>query len=416
MDHQGHVVIVDAYAPSRRLAPEFVKAGFACVRLQSTPEVPPVYRSAPPPLDDFVANLVHTGDLEATTAAVAAYRPVAVLTGGELGVMLADAVSERLGLATNGTALSEARRDKFTMIETIRRAGLGAARQIRVRDAAELAAWHREIGGRVVVKPSRSAGGDRVSFCSTPEESARAFTAMAGSRDIFSAVNETAVAQEYLPGTEYMVNTVSRAGRHHVCDIWRTTRVSANGLVDLCDALHLVPCEGEVAAQLTGYTHQVLDALGVRYGPAHVEVRMTPAGPRLVELGARMPGGDIPYYASLGIGESQLDWTVDAYVRPDRFDARRRDPYRLRRYCAMVAMISPFEGTLRGYRDLPGIEALESFHQLLTLVQPGQPLRRTVDDLSYPLIVTLVHELAEVVARDHGTIRYLDGHGFYQLG
>lgn len=82
----------------------------------------------------------------------------------------------------------------------------------------------------------------------------------------------------------------------------------------------------------------------------------------------------------------------------------------------MVAMISPFEGTLRGYRDLPAIEALESFHRLLTLVQPGQPLRCTVDDLSYPLIVTLVDELAEVVARDHGTIRYLDGHGSYQLG
>ena len=412
---KGNVVIVDVYAPTRRLAPEFRAAGYTCVRVRSTPEIPPFYRSAGVDPADYAAEIVHDGDLDATLAAVAAWEPLAVIAGGELGVEFADLLSERLGLPTNGTALSTARRDKYTMVETVKAAGLRGARQLRVENADDLRAWHRDLGGRVVVKPLRSAGGDGVAFCDTPEDSVRAYRSLAGTSDIFAGRNDAVLAQEYLPGTEYMVDTVSRDGLHHVCDIWMTTRVCANGMVDLADALRLVAADTPVARRLTSYAFQVLDALGVRHGPAHVEIRMTPGGPCLVEIGARMPGGEIPYSAWLGIGESQLGWTVDAYVRPERFLARHREPYRVRRFCAIAAMISPVEGTLRGYRDLGAIEELESFHTMHTIVSPGERLSRTVDDLSIPITVTLLHESEEAVTRDLGTLRYLDGMGFYDV-
>jgi biotin carboxylase len=412
---RGQVVIVDSYAPARRLAPEFRKAGYACVRVQSTPGVPMVYASAPVPLEDYVDNILHEGDVGVTLAAVAAHEPVAVVAGSEVGVEFADLLSERLGLPSNGTALSEARRHKYRMVETIKQAGLRGARQLLVSDAEQLSAWHQEIGGRVVIKPVRSAGGDGVAFCDTPEESVKAYLAILGATNIFSNRNETVVAQEYLPGTEYMVNTVSRDGRHHVCDVWRTSRISANGLLDLSDTLWLIPGTGPVVDQLASYTGQVLDALEVRHGPAHVEIRLTPSGPCIVEVGARLPGGDMPYYAGMAIGESQLEWTVDAYVRPERFHARCDTPYRLRRFCARVGLISPYDRTLRAYRDLETIESLESFHDMQVSVAPGQRLHRTVNDLTYPIFVTLAHELEELVIRDHGTIRYLDGESFYEV-
>ncbi|GAA0341421.1 ATP-grasp domain-containing protein [Actinoallomurus spadix] len=415
MSGQPHVVLVDTYAPTRLLAPRFRALGYRCVRVQSTPEPPPVYASEPVDLGDYAASVVHDGDVDRTLAAVAAFDPVAVVPGGEVGVEFSDLLSERLGTPTNGTALSAARRDKFLMVETIKRAGLRGARQLRVTDAAELADWHRELGGRVVIKPLRSAGGDGVSFCDTPEESVRAYRALLGSRDVFAGRNESVVAQEYLSGTEYMVNTVSRDGRHHVCDVWKTTRINANGITDLCDALCLIASDEKVVPALTEYAGRVLDALGVRHGPAHVEVRMTPDGPCLVEVGARMAGGDIPYYASLGIGESQIEWTADAYVRPDRFHARCGEPYRVRRFCAMVAMVSPYEGTLREYCGAETIRRLESFHDIDFLVKPRGRLRRTVDDLTYPVVVTLMSPSEEAVLRDIGTIRYLDGLGFYDV-
>ncbi|MEW2353475.1 ATP-grasp domain-containing protein [Spirillospora sp. NPDC029432] len=416
MSDRRHVVLVDTYTPTRLLAPRFRALGYRCVRVQSTPEPPPLFASDQVRHDDYVASVVHDGDVAATVEAVAAFDPVAVVPGGEVGVEFCDLLSERLGTPTaNGTSLSAARRDKHTMVETIKRAGLRGARQLRVADADELADWHRDLGGRVVIKPLRSAGGDGVSFCDTPAESVRAYRALLGSRDIFAGRNDSVVAQEYLPGTEYMVNTVSRDGRHHVCDIWKTTRINANGITDLCDALRLIASDEKEVPALTAYAGRVLDALGIRHGPAHVEIRMTPDGPCLVEVGARIAGGDIPYYASLGIGESQIDWTVDAYVRPERFHERCGRPYEVRRFCAMVAMVSPYEGTLREYRGAEEIRALESLHDMKLLVKPQGRLRRTVDDLSYPVIVTLMDPSDEVVARDIGTIRYLDGPGFYDV-
>jgi biotin carboxylase len=411
---RGTVVIVDAYQPTRRLAPTFRGAGYGCVRVQSTPEPPRVYRSAFP-LDDYLANIVHNGDFDRTLREVARYEPAAVVPGGEIGVEFADALSEALGLPSNGTATSDARRDKFTMIETLRRAGVRAARQILVDDEESLRAWHIAVGGRLVVKPTRGSGGEGVHFCDTPEESVAALHRIVGARNLFSQTNSAAVAQEYLPGTEYVVNTVSRDGRHHVCDLWRTTRINANGVPDLCDAVHLMARSGVIQDQLVEYAELVLDALGIRHGPGHLEVKLTPDGPCLVEVGARIPGADLPHYARLAVGESQLDWIVDAYVRPDRFHQRWTEHYRLRRHVASVAMISTVDGILRGYRDLDAIRRLDSHHEIRQLVRPGERIRPTVDDLTYPLITTLVHEVEEFVLRDAGTLRFLDGPDFYRL-
>ncbi|MFI1719286.1 ATP-grasp domain-containing protein [Streptomyces litmocidini] len=408
------VCVVDSYGLSKTLVDEFLRRGADVVRVQSTPEVPAAYRG-PFDLSDYRDNIVHRGDLAATARAVAAHRPVAVVPGGEIGVELADALSELLGLPTNGTALSTARRDKYVMIETVRRAGAAAARQSLVTDERAVRAWHGSVGGRIVVKPLRSAAGNGVHFCDTPEESAAAVRAVIGSENVFSERNTAAVAQEYLRGTEYMVNTVSRDSVHRVCEIWRTTRITANGVADLSDSVYLMPRRGEVQDRLTAYAGEVLDALDVRHGPAHVEIKITASGPVLVEAGARIGGANLPYYAQLARGASQLDWTVDAYLEPDRFLARHEEDDPRALHCAFVGLVSPFTGTLRGYPYLERLRALESFHEVRVAVAPGERIRRTVDDLSYPATVVLLHDSEETVLRDANTIRYLDGPSFYDV-
>ncbi|WP_328969545.1 ATP-grasp domain-containing protein [Streptomyces sp. NBC_00239] len=408
------VALVDTYGLSKTLADEFQKQGATLVRVQSTEDVPTAYRGAFD-LSPYAENIVHRGDLAATARAVAAHRPVAVVAGGEIGVELADALSESLGLPTNGTALSSARRDKYVMVETVKAAGVPAARQLLARSAAELDAWHREHGGRIVVKPLRSAAGNGIHFCATPDESTAAFDRISGRENVFSQLNDGAVAQEYLRGTEYMVNTVSRDGVHRVCEIWRTTRITANGVQDLSDTVYLMQRTGPVQDELTAYAGRVLDALGIAHGPAHVEIKLTADGPRLIEAGARICGANLPLHAQQAHGSSQLDWTAEAYLRPERFLARHADPVPPGRFCAFVGLVSPLSGTLRGYRGLDEIRHLESFAELKVYVRPGATLARTVDDLSYPAVVVLMHDSEETVLRDANTIRYLDGPSFYDV-
>jgi len=417
MSVNGNVVIVDAYAPTRRLAPHFRKAGYECVRVQSTVEVPTVYRSSFSRAD-YLADIVHTGSLEDTLRELRRYQPTAVVAGGEIGVELADRLSESLGLATNGTALSAARRDKYTMIETVRAAGLHTARQLRItspQGEQELRSWHERLGGKVVVKPARSAASEGVQFCDSPDDAVAAFHKVIGRTNIFAERNESVVAQEYLVGAEYIVNTVSRAGRHHVCDIWRTIRFDVNGVPDSMGGFYVVPREGALQEELVAYSCQVLDAVGIRHGPAHIEIKVTPDGPCLVEIGARLAGTDNPYFAELATGESQLNWTVDAYTRPGRFDSRYQENYEIHQHVACVIMLSPCRGTLVSYPYLSEVKRLESLHDIRLLINPGDPITPSVDDMTAPLIVSLKHPVEEIVMRDMATLRYLDGPAFYKV-
>ena len=157
------VAIVDAYSSARALAPIFQERGFDCVHVRSTGTPNPTYgRSFQP--DDFLADIVHVDDIVETASAVAGYAPVCVIPGTESGVELAEVLSESLGLRTNGTRLSTARRDKFRMLETVRAAGVPTAVQTLVTDLDTLLGWHAELDGRVVLKPVRSAGNDGIYF------------------------------------------------------------------------------------------------------------------------------------------------------------------------------------------------------------------------------------------------------------
>jgi biotin carboxylase len=407
------VVIVDAYSSGNRLAELFRAEGCRCVHVQSTTTIPEIYRRSFRP-GDFDEAVVHRGDLDETQRALAQLHPTHLLAGIESGVELADLLSERLGLLTNGAAVSP-RRNKYRMVETVKAAGLPGAEQIVTTDEDELLDWYRRGQRRVVVKPVCSAGSDGVYFCDSKEEVSAAFRTLLGSHSALGTVNDAVIGQEYLPGGEYYVNTVSRDGHHHVCDIWRTTHLTFNGVLDLLDNAFLLPRHGEVQAPLVEYTFNVLDALGIRNGPAHTELKLTPRGPRLIETGARVCGGDVPHLVRQAAGEGQLEWTIRAYLHPERFQAGYRDDYQLDRHVAYVATLASRGGTLVGYPKLDEVRRLESFHDVKLLVRPGERLRRTVDDFTKPMLITLMHEVSEVVLRDSLTVRQLDGDDFYDL-
>jgi len=408
------VVLVDVYPSSYALAQAFLDQGCDVVRVQSTSDVPKCYQGD---FDTsaFRADIIHRGVLADTAAAVAEHRQVAVVAAGEYGVELADELSEHLGLPTNGRRLSPARRNKFIMIETIRAAGLRAARQRLVEDERTLTDWHRQVGGRVVVKPLRSAANDGVAICDTPEESAAALRAILGATTVFSETNTSAVVQEYLVGGEYVVDTVSRDGRHRVTDIWKYSKMTVPGVRDRITGGHLIAEDAPVRQALVDYAQQVLDALGIRHGPAHLEIIVTDEGPCLVEIGARIAGANTPYYAELGAGESQIGWTVKAYLEPAAFLAEYERPYRLGRHVSVSWPTAPQAGKLVSYPLLDTVRAMESFNNTEVFVRPGDTIVRTVDDSTKTLAVGFAHPSAEVVERDFNALCYLDGPGFYDV-
>ncbi|NRQ30948.1 ATP-grasp domain-containing protein [Nonomuraea sp. NN258] len=413
MNTRPTIAIVDAYSSARFLKALFAERGYDCVHVQSSPVLNALDRHFDP--GEFVANIVHRGDADETAAAVAEFAPRQVLPGVESGVEVADILSSRLGLLTNGTELSAARRDKYLMMETVKQAGVPGTHQVLATDFDTLLDWYEGVEGRVVLKPLRSTGSDGVRFCDDLDELRAGFESLLGTKSALDQRNNAVLAQEYLFGREYIVDTVSLNGRHHVTDVWKMHHLSANGVRDLTAGAELMPRRGAEQDALVAYTCQVLDALGVRHGAAHTELKLTPDGPRLIETAARICGADVHVPVRAATGESQLEWTVDAYLDPERFLARCDDDYRLIKHAGIVNMVSPVAGKLVAYPRLDEIYALESYCGIKFQYSAGEEVHRSVDDWTFPLRIYLAHEIEGVVARDLITARHLDGAGFYEV-
>jgi hypothetical protein len=409
MTARGAAVVVDAYSTGARLAPRFAAAGMPVVHVQSSPRLPDFYARAFRD-GDFVENVIHDGNLEETAARVAVHNPAFIVVGAEPGVPLADALSERLGLPSNGSAQSAARRDKNAMSEALRSAGLRTAEALKTADASEAVAWAASRGGApVVVKPLDSAGTDGVSICADAAAIEASFAANLGRPNALHGANEELLVQELLEGTQLFVNSVSWDGVHHVSEVWRDNklRVGANFIYDYEE---LLPRHGEQQDQVVPYVESVLDALGIRYGPAHTEVMLTATGPVLVESGARMHGS-VPDEIVDRCTPSHQTLTAEAYLDPHSVARRAQQPYSLAAGAYCVMLISQHEGQIVSDAGLREIEALPSFAGTISMLGPGDQLKRTIDLFSCPGIIYLVDPDRGQLKTDYDRIRELDATG-----
>ena len=195
------------------------------------------------------------------------YPVIALIAGAETGVELADQLSERMGLITNGTALSEARRNKFVMGETIRAAGIRAVKQLRATTWGEINQWITEwnpMPFKVIVKPMDSAGSDDVTLCQSIVDVQNAFGNIMGKTNGLGLVNKAVLVQEYLEGQEYVVDMVSRDGEHKVAAIWAYDRRPANGAHFVCHGQRLLMDKDDLCPELVAYMKKVVTALGIR--------------------------------------------------------------------------------------------------------------------------------------------------------
>ncbi|MCS0639791.1 ATP-grasp domain-containing protein [Streptomyces sp. LP05-1] len=402
------VVLVDAYTSGKYLLPEFTALGAETVHVQSTPDFMP---SMPAPdLSGYRATIVHE-HLDRTVEQLAAYAPVAVLAGQEPGVELADLLSEPLGVPSNRTTLSAARRDKYRMIETLRAAGLHCADQFVGDDAAQLRDWAEQVAGYpVVVKPLKSAAGDGVYVCADSAAVLAAARAVLGSDTIYGETNREALAQSYLRGEEYVIDMVSYSGRRYVCGVWQYhKRLLRNGR-NIYDWEHLLgPDEGPVP-ELIAYVDRALAALGIDYGPTHAEAILTPEGPALVEVGSRIAGNMHPRFHDRCTGGNQATLTALAHLEPERFLAEyagRRYTKREEAVCCTTS--TGLSGVVTGVDEqvVAELTGLETVFGLNVKIEPGGRIRPTVDLYSSTMRIFLSGPSADAIRRDRRCIEEL---------
>ncbi|MDV2998812.1 MAG: Dapdiamide A synthase [Chroococcopsis gigantea SAG 12.99] len=406
--------IVDAYSSGQYLAGELKKYGYDCVHVQSTPVIPPNFRPSFRP-DDFIDNIIYQGDIEETIEHLSRYNIDFLIVGTESGVELADILAHKMGLPANGIELSKARRNKYEMTEVVRAAGLKAINQIKSSSLDEVVSWVRDRNKwPIVLKPVDSTGTNNVIFCEDEKEVISAFNRIMTSKNVMGRQNGEVLAQEFLEGTEYCVNTVSWEGKHYIAEIWRFRKRITPGAGYIYDAEEPIPYEGSVQKELCDYVCDVLDALDVRFGAAHTEVMMTAEGPILIETGARLVGAIVPGVISQCLGCNQVELTVEAYVEPDKFLARMGQPYSIQKNLLCVSLISSLEGVVKSLSAFEKIRGLPSFAHMSLSIAVGSCIQPTVDIVTSPGIVYLAHQDQDILRQDYETIRSFEDNGLFE--
>jgi biotin carboxylase len=336
-------------------------------------------------------------DFPAGFAGLVPWDEMSILFGAELG--------EALGLDWNPVRVIERCRDKGVMKAWLRAHAsvrINAARV--VSDARGALAFQREVGRwPVVVKPTGGAGSAHVSFAHHPDELLTACQAV-----LESGAGEV-LLEEYIGGNELAVNgMVDSRGDLLVTDVWLYDRRESHGIPNLYYQTIKVST-GPLFFRLAGYAASIVETLQLRRAPIHMEVKVDDQGPCLIEVGARLPGGNQPFLSSLLHGRSLFELAACHYLdelalSPRDVDYRRYDSFSAR---ILSGIQSEPIRAVRALHGLEEVEALPSFAGTGLLRPRGAPLQVTRDLRTKSYEVYLMHPDEEQVAADAQRARAL---------
>lgn len=397
--------IVDAYGIGRFLPEALRRYEVEPIHVRS--EFPDVHLSYNP--GDFETDLQHEGDVEATAAKLRELGVGFVVAAMESGVLLADALSAALGTPGNGMTTPAARRDKHLMVQACERAGLAVAESFASPSADEVVAWAEARGQwPVVLKPTTSAGMDNVHFCHNADDVRAGHASIMAASTRYGQQNDTALAQGFLDGDEYFVNTVSREGKHHIVEIWRYRKHQIDANRSMVSNEHPVAFDDPDAKQVGEYALGVLDALEITNGAAHTEIMMTAAGPVLVESGARLGGAHLPEIVTRSIGTNQVDLLALAIAQPEQVTEGKLPTYELLNHVRFMNLIVPRDGVIPDDEGWAPVRELESFLELIVIQPVGKHIERTVDLATSPGNMYLTNADPDRLEADYLRVRELE--------
>jgi len=442
------VAIVDPYSSGKYLVYEMKKRGIPIVCVRSSLMLGPFFIAAYETHKEYFARTVdYTGDLASLVAELTdgQHEIKAVAPGSEPGVELSDLLGEALGVTGNGTELTLARRDKACMQDRLKECGVPSADQIKTSDLDKSLSWAREREAQygaecaypVVVKPCGGMGGEGVFFCASEEDLVNAHNELLGLCQESTGVKiEQLALQEFLNGTEYIVDTVTLDGQHLCCAVWRYDKrkgVPWNPKAIVTQYQEILASDSDECEALVSYVFQVLDAVGLRHGPCHTEVMLTKRGPILVEVNARMHGVQGPLLIEKATGTGLASYVADAmmngwqgdggflkaHLQAGSTSAKGRWMYQRNKCATIVMLVSHAEGYLE--EDVAKLilslklPSLTDSNDVFPSLKKGGLLRQTVDLATMAGYVILLHSSPEQITKDIATIRTAEEAGLYAV-
>ena len=208
-----------------------------------------------------------------------------VTIASDVAVLTVNYVATHMHLSGNDDCYSEMVTNKYKMRECFQTHNIPSPKFRLVKgskDIGAIEAFHFPV----IVKPTDRSGSRGVEKVMTIKHLPEAID-----RAIGESFAHEAIIEEYVDGREISVECISWQGHHHLLQITDKVTTGEPYFVEL---EHHQPTN--LPKGITDKVHDIvpkaLDALHIRYGASHSEIKITPSGEMyFIEIGARM-GGD----------------------------------------------------------------------------------------------------------------------------
>ena len=350
-------------------------------------------------------------DYDKLLATVKEYDPVLVIPGNEFGVPLATRLGEDLGLPGNPVSRLKAMTEKDSMQQALREHGLRSIRGKVVTSEEEAIEYYKELGKEdVVVKRVRGAGTQGVYICHGYDEMLSAVRTSFLNNVCDGGEPVAIMIQERIMGTEYIVNTVSCAGRHRVVSVWRYDKMKLANGTNAYNYAVAVPRLGIGHSALIRYACEVASAIGIQYGPVHGEYMVDEDGPVLIEVNCRPMGAGMQrkFVESIFV-QHETDSALDSYLDPDKFEEAKRVPYRVKKHAAIKLFIIPEDTEVDSAPVLQIATHLRSYYSaIFDQIGRASSLKETKNLETAGGTVYLLHEDEQVLKSDCELLHLLE--------
>ena len=196
-------------------------------------------------------------------------------------------------------------------------------------------------------------------------------------RALHESRNGHCLVEELLDGPEVTVNAFSVAGRFHPLTV--TDRLTADAPAFGVALAHVWPSRAD-RGDAAEVARRAAEALGIENGPTYTQLRITPEGPKVIEVAARLGGGHDAELceAALGVDLNGLALAAALGEEPDP-QALVAEP-RVGGACTVFLTAEP--GRLEAVEGLAEAEAAAGVLRVRIYRRPGfevQELRRGAD-------------------------------------
>ncbi|MFJ8011431.1 acetyl-CoA carboxylase biotin carboxylase subunit family protein [Streptomyces sp. NPDC096339] len=278
-----------------------------CADLPLTFSVVQLAGSIGPNLRALTDDIHPVGDLEVETvvdavgAILADKRVDHVFSFTEDGLLPAAVAAGHYGLPGISESSCRLCVDKSLMRDHLRGTEFDVA-SASCGSAAEVREFLRENPAGLVLKPPAGSGSEDVFVIHDEDDLVAAVTALG--EGPFSML-----AEEYLPGREVSVETLTIDGRHRLLAVTDKTLYRDT----LAETRHIVTPDvvnSGTRELLAEFCARLLTLIGHEHGPCHIELKLDGDRIRLIEINNRVGGDYVGLLAELTTGVSMIRETV----------------------------------------------------------------------------------------------------------